>query len=439
MATILIIVLCLPLVLWPFFSIKRDFFFFVLYFQIVLYLHLAPLMVGLEMDHHLKVTYVLLMIFCLILFEVPLLLIYTGSKKKKINFAEDQKDHKLRVSFNRLFIILLLLSCFSGAFVFVVLKNGLLYRRLGIGATSRLVTLSFGEHFIYRMFINSGIFFTSVLLVIYLMTSPKSKVRILAFISLFSAGGIYAIYALVNSRLETFTLLLFIVGILLSRSKYSFIFTRKNLVLAVFLILSFLYTIRVAENVRSNYLREGIQISHFNPFYKSPVKSFSIELAKRLNGIDLMAKMTPSAKEDFFARGKAWEKPIIATFGALFKPKQAKQLKLERMTTTKRYLMIEYTSITSPDYPSCRLVGPYGNFGPLGFLLVAALLGIFCRLGIRWFFSFHSPFLIVLGIFILFHILQFELSFISIFLDWLKSLPLLLIFVILNPLKKPIR
>jgi hypothetical protein len=285
------------------------------------------------------------------------------------------------------------------------------------------------------LFIDNGVFFTSVFLLIFLISSRRSVARITAGISLVTAGGVYALYALINSRLETFTLLLFIGGIILAQSKSSNVLALKN-ILAVFIIfLSFIYAFRVASNIRSDYISEGIRVSDFNPFYNLNSTTVGVGLAKRLNGIDLMARMTPSAIEDYFSKGESWRYPLIAKFGPIFNPEYVNELKMERMTTTKQYLMKKYTSIESLDYPSCRLVGPYGNFGPFGFLLAAAVLGILYGFGVRWFYYRSSPFLMILGLYILFHLFRFELSFISIFIDWVTTLPILLVFIILNPLK----
>ena len=63
-------------------SIYRDYFFLLLYFQAFIYLHLAPTLAASDIDYDLRVLYVYIQLGCIILFELPLTLIYYHSMKK---------------------------------------------------------------------------------------------------------------------------------------------------------------------------------------------------------------------------------------------------------------------------------------------------------------------------------------------------------------------
>src|SRR2546425_5451035 len=94
-----------------------------------------------------------------------------------------------------------------------------------------------------------------------------------------------------------------------------------------------------------------------------------------------MAQMTPAARADGFARGKAWAVPVFLTFGQFFARDVTAQYKLSLMTNAKSYLMVRYTPIVSSDPVNCMLTDAYGNFGLLGFVMVAITLGLLNALG----------------------------------------------------------
>jgi hypothetical protein len=159
-----------------------------------------------------------------------------------------------------------------------------------------------------------------------------------------------------------------------------------------------------------------------------------MSMSLRLNGLDLMARMRPALEERGYAWGKAWEVPAALVFLPVVNPARARAYKLRWELSAKNYLMQEYTEMEDLDYVSCMLTDAYGNFGYAGILAVGLFLGAACGLAVRIMAAAPRAALVLVALFAVCHIFQFEQEFISALLFWVKKLPLLFGVLLTAPL-----
>jgi hypothetical protein len=157
-------------------------------------------------------------------------------------------------------------------------------------------------------------------------------------------------------------------------------------------------------------------------------------MSLRLNGLDLMARMQPELEARGYAWGRAWEVPAALVFLPVVNPEKARAYKLKWDLAAKNYLMREYTEMEDLDYVSCMLTDAYGNFGHAGILAVGLFLGAACALAVRLMAAAPRAALVLVALFAVCHIFQFEQEFISALLFWVKKLPLLLGILVIAPL-----
>jgi hypothetical protein len=158
-----------------------------------------------------------------------------------------------------------------------------------------------------------------------------------------------------------------------------------------------------------------------------------MSMSLRLNGLDLMAKLRPAFQARGYAWGRAWEVPAALVVLPVINPARARVYKLRWDLAAKNYLMRTYAGMSDFDYVSCMLTDAYGNFGNAGFLAVGLFLGVACALSVRALGASSGAVLVVVALFAICHVFQFEQEFISALLFWAKKLPLLAGVLVISP------
>jgi hypothetical protein len=97
--------------------------------------------------------------------------------------------------------------------------------------------------------------------------------------------------------------------------------------------------------------------------------------------------------------------------------------------------MVRYTPIVSSDPFNCMLTDAYGNFGLVGFVMVAIVLGVLHALGGAALATPRSAGGLVFGLFALTHAFYFEQEFILLLIAWVKVLPVPAAILLFNPLR----
>lgn len=418
-------------------SISLNYFFLLVFLQAFLYLNLSPtLIINSVGNEDMKMMYVWVQLFCVVFFEIPLIVTYLSSKSKARNYKSDHLTATDVNNTRQLFFSIMMLFI-SVLFVYVILQYGLIFTRIGAEAkATKFVELSSSPLWLITRQIEKSIFFLVGILLLTYFASNKSRInRLVTPISLLITLITFGTYYLINSRLTFALFLFFIVGIIIYQSKWRFSKKWMPIVLLFVLPVMLIYSMKVTSNIRNNFFYDdGVSLRNFIPWYSVEDRS-NESLIKRMDGIDLMAQVSLNMRYDEIPLGRAWLNPLFMIFGPFINKEKADELKLNTSTTAKSYLMENYTDIKLPDYYSCMLTDAYGNFWIFGLIVVAAFLAISSAYIDANLLRPRSNISLIISIYLMSIILPFEQEFISIFGNIFQTLPVLFLVIILNPIK----
>ena len=444
-------------------QLRRDFLFFAIYLQGFLYVHLGPyLYARTHMPLPLE-AYRSFALSAVPLFDAALLIAYflaLGFRRARVRFAPPEK---LEVRERRFKLLVFGLLAFALTFWSVAWSAGLMYRRIGVNIlVTEQLKLPFASFFVYRLYIESLRYVIAVI-VLGLVLGGR---RIGLWGSLASGAVLLSayFYMVINSRIDLALTLLVGLGV------WSFFWRGRGLFWSRFAgacaiaALLLLYSISTTERIRVGFARSWtVDWRAFVPGMSlekragtpriAPVAGSSeaaesaaasrpillaapreMPMSLRLNGLDLMARMRPELEARGYAWGRAWEVPAALVFLPVVNPGKARAYKLRWDLAAKNYLMREYTEMEDLDYVSCMLTDAYGNFGYAGILAVGLFLGAACALAVRIMAAAPRAALVLVVLFAVCHVFQFEQEFISALLFWVKKLPLLLGVLLIAPL-----
>jgi hypothetical protein len=462
----------LPLVLLAggWLQLRRDLLLFAIYLQGLLYVHVGPYLYArarapLPLD-----AYRSFALAALPLFDAALLIAYVlvlGVRRARVRFAPPEK---LELSERRFKLLVFALLAFALTFWSVAWSAGLMYRRIGVNIlVTQQLNLPFASFFVFRLYIESLRYVIAVVVLGLVLGGrrlgwPGSA----AALALLLSGYVYLV---INSRIDLALNLL--VGLAVwsffwrGRGRFWPRFAGACAVAAVLL----LYSISTTERVRVGFARSwtvewrafvpgmslgkrvtapGRAASAAPGFAEAEAEAAAtavvaskplllaapveMPMSLRLNGLDLMARMRPELEAYGYAWGRAWKVPAALVFLPVVNPRKARAYKLGYDLAAKNYLMREYTDMEDLDYVSCMLTDAYGNFGHAGILAVGLFLGAACALAVRIMAAAPRAALVLVALFTVCHIFQFEQEFISALLFWVKKLPLLLGVLVIAPL-----
>ena len=453
-------------------QLRRDFLFFGIYLQGLLYVHVGPYLYARAHPPPTLDAYRSFALSALPLFDAALLIAYVlvlGWRRAPVRFAPSERL-ELRDRHFKLLVFALL--AFALTFWCVAWSAGLMYRRIGVNIlVSQQLNLPFASFFVYRLYIESLRYVIAVVVLGLVLGGrrlgwPASAAALTILLSAY-------VYLVINSRIDLALNLIVGLGV------WSFFWRGRGLfwprfagacaVAAVLL----LYSISTTERIRIGYARNwSVEWRAFVPGMRmekratargraEPVAGSTeaeveaeaearasvaasrplllaapveMPMSLRLNGLDLMARMRPELEARGYAWGRAWEVPAALVFLPVVNPRKAREYKLRWDLAAKNYLMREYTEMEDLDYVSCMLTDAYGNFGHAGILAVGLFLGAACALAARMMAAAPRAALVLVALFAVCHIFQFEQEFISALLFWVKKLPLLLGVLLIAPL-----
>lgn len=415
-------------------DIYGDYFFFLLYAQLIIYLHLAPTLWASEInDFKVRGLYVLLQFGCIFLFELPFLWIYLRVKRRLM--ANPVASHSAWI-FNARDCLRLAALAFilAVAFFGIAESRGILFTRLGEKEKLlSFLSLGPGQFAAYRMFQLTGSFLVCVLAAARLKSKTCTH-RSLTWLLTLCVAGIYFLQAIINSREESLVFLALLLGTILYLGKTQSL-SRRALWLGLIGALGGMYVLRTSEGFRQAYAEEGrIEWRLLNPFISRSGPE-DTDLRLRLNGIDLMAEIMPAAEREGFAKGDAWKGMAVVALFQYFGSKAAVEYKESYLASPKAYLIQRYTNLGTVDYFSCILTDAYGNFGLLGFPMVALVLAWCCAYSTVAIARPSTPATLVLGLFLAAHMLSFDQQFSELLLGWVKKTPVLMAVLVVNPWK----
>jgi hypothetical protein len=432
-------------------QLPRDYFFLLLYAQAYVLLHLAPTLVvqgevpGVagSPDSRLQWLYIFIQLSAILLFEWPLLRWYTrafAAPLKQTWIGSKLPEPRLSNA--------IAVSVFAIVFSLTFLGLAISYGVLRLPHVAEIIAELFVDlptpiYAIHRLFVYSGPFLASVLLVVLLRIKQEPGRTIVAAAFCVTAGT-WLLYALLNYRGLTVLGVATVGGILLvcrdrsalGRSNEGQKSTYRRLILAGLVAT---YGIIVATNIRFDYEPSGgLRWQHFNPLLdlqdfmphdRDPVT----DLRWRLDGLDLMARMTPEAMRTGYAMGEGWKYPALIGLGQWVARGAVEKYKLDWLSDPKVYLLWRYTDLSYIDWPNTFVSDLYGNLAFPGFLIGAFILSAVYRRGEEALTRPVSASSLLFGIYLLTQSLDFQQCFAVWFFGLLRPAPILLFLFFVNP------
>jgi hypothetical protein len=413
-------------------NVTRHLPFWLLYGEVVIYMYLAPaayVAMGIPDRTAVAPIYLGLQLAILVLLLLPLVVLYCRWT------ARDAGGEPARWHFSRLAVIPFVPMCvvLPALYLFLLAKDGLLFRRLGFSTIAQsLVGLPRFDFLVIRGF--EALSVPLLCLLVIAVRDARGWSRVWVWLSLLSVGSATLFDAALNSRLQWILALVLPLAVAISFRPSS---SRRwpYLIATAFVLVSAVYGVRIVENLRAAYsTTAGVSVSAqtLNP---TPAATADTPLAFRLNGLDLMARMTPAAMRQGFSWGKSWWPSIVVEIGQVVAPAVANRYKLALATEPKWYLMRDYRVATLPDYPSTALTDVYGNLSPIGLPLAAVIYAVLLTAMMRW-IRRGPPVLLIIGLFLLADVAYFEGSFIGLALRWVHYAPAVVLLLALNPLRR---
>lgn len=423
--------------------LSRDYFFLIVYAEIVIYLHLAPTLWAFQISSELQGLYFELQLAAIFLFEIPILWLYHHFSKRD-RVVSSGEAPRMYVSSARLLRLALLAAILCAAFSYVAFTNGIFFMHIGWEeALQALLKLTFPEFVAYRLFALSGAFLIGVLIVSIMnqrRQRGKASFKSLVLILTGSTTVIFFTYEALNARLRTAMAVCMVVGILIMVGRIP-VFSRRGLLVGGLSLIAAWYGIRVAINARQILPQRGAASAIFNPFLSSETDEETEfdDWRFRLNGIDLMARMTPAAEQEGFANGEAWSGFALVmigqlTLGSVVSSDEVAKNKESFLVSPKKYLLDRYVEDNRIDYPSCVLTDLYGNFGLVGFPIGAVVVAWACGLVRRGFSQTGSPLSVVVALYVVFPLLFFEQELAVFVSSLVNTLPVLFLVILMNPM-----
>jgi hypothetical protein len=417
-------------------SFSRDCFVLFFYSQIVIYVHIAPLLCLPDVDAALHHSYVVATVASLVLFEYPLLIFYS-CLARRYGASQARSQYWIDASRSRFGVFLAACTIWAIVFTVVTFRNDLVFQRIGSEALTRVLTgLPRLDFAVFRSFTVSGRVVCAITLLGILALPTRRR---FLFLPGLLYGAVYTIHASLNSRSEIILLAVFLFGLVRLAPLRHRVLTNRRVRWWQVCVggLAVIYLCSVALTIRSR--PEYVPLTSPSLFIprSSAVGSLSSavsEAATRLNGLDLIARISPGAAATGFAWGEAWDYNIRATVFQFIDPGYANELKQTYLVSPKRYLMARYTDIRSVDYPSCMLTDLYGNFGWLGFAMGALVLGPAFFILTKSIQRPANSVQLGFGIIGLNLLLRFEAEFVVVFTGWVISLPIIGLWLLFRPL-----
>jgi len=413
----------------------RDLFFVVFLIQGFVYLYFSPVIRFGEFSFDQKNRYLVLFIEIFICFIIPFVAVY--QRRIRGTSIRPLKEELVPVN-SHIILYSVVAVVMTVGFLIIALEQNLLFKRLGPTLPEAIASLSFLEFFIYRGFSEWSLFFFLLFVALVQCDLPR-KIKGLLYFSMAITGTAYFTYALINSRIAS------VLGICAVLITYA-LFTGKKIkntaklakIVVIILFVS-AYSLKVVQNVRDNILYDGLTFSYLDPFYKGEEGSKNgYEFWWRLDGVELLAEMTPAALTKGFAWGEAWVKPIEIVYLPLFNRHKSDEIKANFEDTAETYFLEHYTTIDNEtmDVNSTPLTDWYGNFFLLGFLACAIVIGFGFGFVIKSLSSHRRPFVFCFSLFVLTRFMSFETEFITFAALLVKTLPLFLVLFVLPPFHK---
>jgi hypothetical protein len=381
--------------------------------------------------------YLYLQAACLLVFLPPLVLIYAFALR---TLGRRGDNRRLSLNVKQIPVLSMFSLASATAYVAALIYYGLLFRSVGHSSlSSQYLNLPLPAFFFIRAYdrLLLSLVILNYLAFLHCRPGPQKYQCWLGFLATL---GAQVLVAVLNSRLQlvtTFVLLGSISLLSRARRKTSWSSVGWRALAAGMVLLGMNFTINVREHWQGSLLETVRPALLFRSAIGSSAQEHLDAIAARLDGIDLMAQMGPELSQQGFSCGESWKPGLLATVGYLWDGQRARDIKAELATNPKTSLMYDYAGINRPDYPSCILTDAYGNFGLLGIMGAALMLGVTCAVARGYAVGASSRLQLIVGIVALQIAAHFEGSLLfHVLVGWVQYGPSIVVLYAICPFRK---
>lgn len=413
---------------------RRDFVLLLFLVEGWIYLYLSPTVRAATYEPRLRNVAIFLQIAIGCLFFVPLIASYRWIMGWMLRGRRRPAGVNLIPTPTGAVIVAGVLAVTSVCAIWIAIRNGVLFRRIGPllpVALARMPLLEFG---VYRTVSEFGLTFLA--LGVSLLATQKGSARGIVTDACASIiVGVFFVFAIINSRLLLVLGLAFVAGMSVmshrKRRESPWVWWRWAIVLAPLAMYGFavIYRVRNSKPVRVESLAQVMEL-------RETAGTQSHKVWKRLDGLRFLSEVAEREETMGAAMGRSWALPAFITFGWLWDPAGVARAKREFATESEYYLMRHYTSVANPtmDVVSTRATDLYANFGLLGLLLGGGVVGGLFAVGTCFVTAPKRSWEVGMGLLLLARLVVFEYEFIDFWTTIPKALPLIVLLVVLPPL-----
>jgi hypothetical protein len=123
----------------------------------------------------------------------------------------------------------------------------------------------------------------------------------------------------------------------------------------------------------------------------------------------------------------------MSNVGPLLDPARSQELKATLRTTPRAYLSDRYLGSWRGDYYSSVVTDTYGNFGFIGFLVSAMVIGLLVGWSSEWIRNPQRGYEMILGLLIVASVLRFESELSTVVVEALKGFVMAIPILLLRP------
>jgi hypothetical protein len=402
---------------------RQDFFFVAWIAQFTAYMLISPAM-GVQGEREfLQNQYAYFEVVSTLLFLLPAILTYRFLRRTE----RPLRPVEFKLSGKTAWAAAIGLLLYEAVYVIFLFRTDSVFRRIGTyEAAEQRASMDAISLFALRSF--EFAFLPGMMLLLFFQfclhknTEDALRARRVLRVPLIAWGVLYLILGLLNSRLALLFGSLLLGGVILLYSRKTF--SRRGWALVIVLHVIALYAISVVMNLRILGLDSDLsEILNPTAAFNSSSYDFDHEWVRRLDGVDLIERVSEESETIGFANGKAWVIPAYIMLTQFVNPAASIEYKAQARTTAKSYLLERYTYLDPGDYPSCCLTDLYGNFGFWSFPVAGSFLAYLFAAAARLTMSARSSVLVCVGMFLSVHLIQFEQEFISLLLGWIRLVP----------------
>lgn len=305
-------------------------------------------------------------------------------------------------------------------YFFILLKYDILSRRIGTENIAIIYgDMAFIDKFFMKLYDQSQyvyliIGFFTLRLNKYFKNRLFFKITLI-FNLLFLAG-----FSLINSR----TAILFFVLLILLFDKLFYTISKKAKFNLLVIASIFFLLVSLIRYVPTLYLKGNSSINEIA----------TTEILNRVNCSTFFTEVVKATEKKGFLYGKSFPNPLLSLTALLGDEKSKEKIRVAE-TGSKQYLLNNYLQNDNKDDCSCMVVDSYANFGIFGllyssFTIIILLLFIYSLGATKTISSTRFSLIIIL----IFSVFFYESDGISNIFSFLKYLPAVFLFWLLNPI-----